>query len=295
MRVTVCALSILLSAGSATPQSGSSAPSTTPQLPPDTRGRMSGSASRARASIDIQKMAIEARLLSRVDSALKGYLNGLGATPAAGTTHIFYVRVINTGNMVRLRNYQYLTAGRNSEDALREAFALENAPETQDEVDVTGAAGGFFVVDAVDGMFQVRGLSYGTEWYEEIKREGLALRDKRAAERAEALRIQKLRKKNAAKQRSSEARAQRNLREDMARGLPRSGVEIGPGIGGGLPAPGSKGGPIVRQQTQTAGGSPTVQPSAQRMPQQTLQMEVPRPHRPVPFGSQPPVVFPPQR
>ena len=105
--------------GSGIPNGRYGAVSARPQLPPNVRARFTSGGGEACPS-SLRKCSSTQRPLQR-ELIATDYLTSNGATPVARTTHIFYVRVLaNNSGFRELRDFQYLTAGKDGEHALRE-------------------------------------------------------------------------------------------------------------------------------------------------------------------------------
>ena len=132
----------------------------TVQMPVDARGTITAIGRRGNATIFNQRLAIDAMVLQRLSTGLTGYLDSAGARPVEGTNHIFYVRIeANAAGMRNLLDFQYLTAGTSSEDALRESFTLPNAPGVEARLEAADRMGVYVVVngspDGIDGGFNI--------------------------------------------------------------------------------------------------------------------------------------------
>jgi hypothetical protein len=209
----------------------------------------------------------------KIRNRLEDYLNQIGAKPTAGEVHIFHVQALmNDTNVVDLKDFQYLTNGKTSEDALRESFAIEGAPGNEDRLygvpQGSRLVGIYVTATPEGGKFAIRGGTLSKEYYQKIRQEGLALRDKRAKERAEAERIESIRQQRAATHAASDPAAHAQLKRDISRGP--------------LPP-----GPALFPSGPPAMSSPTTYlPPTRSGPQTTVTPMAPSPaaHPPVPFN-----------
>ena len=152
----------------------------------------------------------------KISDRLTDYLNQIGAKPAVGEVHVFYVQALTDDNgSVDLEDFQYLANGKTVEDALRKFFAVEHAPGTEDRIDPTPngtkLVGIYVTATSEDGKFVIRGGPLSKEYYQKLRQEGLALRDKRAKDLAEAQRIEAIRQKRSANHAAGDAEAHRQL------------------------------------------------------------------------------------
>ena len=127
---------------------------------------------------------------AKIASSLERYLDQAGIKPAPGEVHIFYIQGFTDDNgVVVLKDFQYLSKGNTFEDALRESFTLEHAP-TKSRLDAIlhgeRLVGIYAMATAENGKIAIRGGSLSPDFYRRVRREGLALRDARDQEQAEA-------------------------------------------------------------------------------------------------------------
>jgi hypothetical protein len=217
----------------------------------------------------------------KISTRLTDYLNQIGAKPTAGEIHIFYVQaLIRDNGSVNLEDFQYLANGKSVEDALRESFAVENAPgsERLDAKPLSANLVGIFVTATPeDGKFVIRGGPLSKEFSQKIRQEGFALHDKRAKDLAEAQRIEGIRQKRAANHAAGDVEAHRQLQVARERGPPRSGVELS-----GSGPPSAKPPDLKVYLPPTKSGSQSAASPA--VPLQSL----PVAHPPVKFNQPPP-------
>lgn len=158
----------------------------------------------------------------QIKGTLERYLTQIDAKPTAGQVQLFYVQaLVGDKGYVELKDFQYLTHGKTTVDAMRESFALGGAPGTEDRLDRTGPGmrlEGIYVTAYPEGeKFEIRGGPLTKDFYAKIHQEGMALRDQRAKERAEAQRIQALRDKHVSDYAAGDPAARARLQRDLAR------------------------------------------------------------------------------
>ncbi|ANY85546.1 hypothetical protein BB934_45860 (plasmid) [Microvirga ossetica] len=288
MRLVAVGLSAVLLGGqvvSALAQSRiPGAPSNAPPIGVDVTGRAEGIADTIENIFDNVNLWTSHFREEKIKGRLGDYLGRIGAKPTSGEIHLFYVQALVGNGSVELRDFQYLTHGKTYEDALRESFALENAPGTEDRLEGTRPGtrleGIYVSATPQDGNFAIRAGSLSKDYYQKIRQEGFALRDRRAKELAEAQRIQAIRQQRAATHAASDPAAAKQLRDARAKGPPRSGVEIeasrpSPHAARTVYLPPTRSGPSNPQ--------PTIAPA----------LTSPPAHPRVPFNQPPPAAQPP--
>ncbi len=255
-------LSVVLAAQTSAALAQSTIPGAPSNAPPrvTVTGRADGIADKVETFFENVNMWANHIRQEKIKGRLENYLNQIGAKPTPGEVHIFFVQALtNDSGYVELTDFQYLTYGKTAEDALRESFTLEHSPGTEDRLDATRSgmrlAGIYVTATPEDGKFAIRGGSLSRDYYEKIRQEGLALRDKRAKERSEAERIEAIRKKRAATHAASDASAHAQLKRDIERGpLPPGPALFPPG------PPSDTAPPVYLPPTQT-GSQPTATPA----------------------------------
>ncbi|SEH88718.1 hypothetical protein SAMN02799636_04289 [Methylobacterium sp. 275MFSha3.1] len=178
----------------------------------DLSGRADGIADKIENVFENINMVANFVREAQIKNTILSYLNDNGIKPEARDVHVFYVRAeTNDSNAVYLKDYQYLAKGKGYSDAMRESFAVEDAPGTVDRLDAVRKGmhiiGIYVTASSENGQFEIRGGSLSGEQYNKFRTEGLALRDERAKEKIESDRIQRIRQERAATHSSGQQRA----------------------------------------------------------------------------------------
>ena len=174
---------------------------------------------------------------NKIDRRLAAYLEEIGATPTPHQVHVFYVQaIVNAqGRVTQLKDFQYLTHGRTTVDAIRESFTLEGAPGVQSRMynlkTGTNLIGIYVSAHPEDNKFVIRGGPLTPAFYQEIREEGQALRVAREKERTEARRIEQKREELAAAYRRTHQEAINNLVADLR----KSPLPPGPALSSSQP------------------------------------------------------------
>ncbi|SCY80801.1 hypothetical protein [Paracoccus tibetensis] len=189
------------------------------------KGRAGAVADRVEAVFLNASMISDYLRQNQIKDRLESYLKEIGARPKFGEVHVFYVQATMNGQgaITEVKDFQYLTYGKTTVDAIRESFALDGAPGEQptiyslnSETKIVG-----IYVSAYPGSngFTITGGPLTPRFYHRIRSEGLALRDERDKKRAEAKRIGEKLEQLRAAHRSSHQQAIENIARDR-RGSP---------------------------------------------------------------------------
>lgn len=269
------------------------APSNAPPIGVDVTGRAEDIGDKIQNVFENVDMVANYVRGERINTRLSEYLTQMGAKPTLGQIHLFYVQALvrEDGQIDDLVDFQYLTQGKTTVDALRESFALETAPGTEDRIDPTRSGTrleGIYVTARSDGgKFAFTGGSLTKDFYWKIRQEGLALRDQRTKERAEAERIERIKAQRRASHAANDEAAKENLRRDRARGpLPPGPASFPPG------APPDRASPIGLPPTRTGprpdADAPSLTPPAAHPRVRFDHPTVPLQTTPPPVGVRPP-------
>lgn len=262
------------------PASGQSkipgAPSNAPKIGVDVTGHAEGIGDKIEAVFFNIDMVATYLREEKIKGHLAEYLREIGAKPTPGEVHLFYVQALlnDSGNVVELRDYQYLTHGKTTVDAIRESFTLEGAPGTEDKLHAilpgTRLAGVYVSAHPNGDGYIIIGGSLTKEFYQKIRQEGLALRETRAKERAEAERIQEKRQQMAATHSANDGAAHAQLARDTAKGPLPPGPALFPSevpqLGSTVYLPPTKSGPMVNAGPAQAPTKPAVHPPVKFSP-----------------------------
>ncbi|MGV4796303.1 hypothetical protein [Rhizobium sp. F40D2] len=217
-------------------------PSAAPKIGVDVTGRAEDIGDKIEAVFFNIDMVATYLREEKIKGRLGDYLKEIGAKPTPGEVHLFYIQslVDANGNVVELRDFQYLTHGKTTVDAIKESFTLEDAPGTQDRIDPllpgTRLEGIYVSAHSDSDGYIIRGGSLNKDFYQKIRAEGLVLREQRAKDRAETKRLEEKLQKLRGAHAASDASAKAQLERDRARGpLPPGPALFPPGPPAGSP------------------------------------------------------------
>lgn len=198
-------------------------PSAAPKIGVDVTGRAEGIEDKVETTFANIDMAGSYRTQERIKNRLGEYLKKIGAVPTSGQVHVFYVQATMNaqGRIIGLKDFQYLTHGKTTIDAIRESFTLDGAPGVQARMynlkTGTSLAGIYVSAHPNGDGFIIRGGSLTPAFYQKIREEGLAIRDTRQKERAETKRIEEKRQQLVTAHAATDDEARRRLERDLNR------------------------------------------------------------------------------